>query len=156
MAIIGVIGSGECSEAVRREAFEVGKGIAEAGHVLICGGLGGVMEGSCQGAYEAGGLTIGVLPGADPDDANPWVEIPIATDLGRARNVVIVLSSAVLIAIEGGPGTLSEVAYALQYGVPVISLNSFDVSPDITQASSVEDALHRAFSLISEPDPNNH
>ena len=156
MATIGVIGSGECNEVVRKAAYDIGKGIADAGHVLICGGLGGVMEGACHGAFDAGGLTVGVLPGADPEEANPWIELPIATDLGRARNVVIVLSAAVLIAIEGGPGTLSEVAYALQYGVPVVSLNSFDVSPDILQASSPEDALRRAFALITEPAPNNH
>ena len=156
MAVIGVIGSGECSENVRQTAYEIGKGIAEAGHAIICGGLGGVMEGVCQGAFDAGGLTIGVLPGADPEDANPWVELPIATDLGRARNVIIVLSSSVLIAVEGGPGTLSEVAYALQYGVPVISVNSFDVSPDIQQASGVQDALAKAFAHVSDAEIQDH
>jgi uncharacterized protein (TIGR00725 family) len=148
MKLIGVIGSGTCTEKARKLAYDVGKGIAEAEYPLICGGLGGVMEGACQGAFDAGGLTIGVLPGDDVDMANPYVMIPIATGMGFARNAIIVKSASVLIAIEGGPGTLSEVAFAIQFGVTVVSLNSFDVSPDLIQVQTSADALDVAFGAM--------
>jgi uncharacterized protein (TIGR00725 family) len=148
MNLIGVIGSGTCSEQVRQIAYDVGKGIAEAGYPLICGGLGGVMEGACHGAYEAGGLTIGVVPGDSDETANPYVMVPIVTGMGFARNAIIVKSSGVLIAIEGGPGTLSEIAFALQFGVPVVSLNSFDVSPDLIQVQTAEEALIQALDRL--------
>jgi uncharacterized protein (TIGR00725 family) len=148
MKLVGVIGSGSCDDTVRESAYVIGKGIAEAGHGLICGGLGGVMEGACRGAFEAGGLTIGVLPGEDASMANAYVTIPIVTGIGFARNAVIVKSASVLIAVEGGPGTLSEVAFALQFNVPVVSLNSFDVSPDIIQVHDPEAAVENALSLI--------
>ena len=144
MDLIAVIGSGTCSDKVRETAYDVGKGIAEAGYPLICGGLGGVMEGACQGAYEAGGLTIGVIPGDSDDAANPYVMVPVVTGMGFARNAIIVKSSRVIIAIEGGPGTLSEIAFALQFSVPVVSLNSFDVSPDLIQVQTAEDAVIQA------------
>lgn len=148
MDLIGVIGSGTCSETVRRIAYEVGKGIAEAEYPLICGGLGGVMEGACQGAFDAGGLTIGILPGDDAQSANPYVMIPVTTGMGFARNAIIARSASVLIAIEGGPGTLSEIAFALQLGVPVVSLNSFDISPDLVQVSSPGGALEAALGML--------
>ena len=148
MDLIGVIGSGTCSNAVRELAYAVGKGIAEAGYPLVCGGMGGVMEGACHGAYEAGGLTIGVLPGDSSDTANPYVMVPIVTGMGFARNAVIVKSSRVIIAIEGGPGTLSEIGFALQFGVPVISLNSFDVSPDLVQVQTAEEAVAQALERL--------
>lgn len=148
MNLIGVIGSGTCTADVREVAYEVGKGIAEAEYPLVCGGLGGVMEGACQGAFDAGGLTIGILPGDDPKAANPYVMLPLATGIGFARNAIIVRSASVLIAIEGGPGTLSEVAYALQFGVPVVSINSFDVSPDLIQVTSAADAVQMALGAM--------
>lgn len=148
MILIGVIGSGTCGPEIKQTAYEVGRLIAEAEYPLICGGLGGVMEGACHGAYDAGGLTIGVLPGDDPDAANRWVKIPVVTGIGFARNVIIVKSAAAVIAIEGGAGTLSEVAYALQFGVPVISLNSFDVSPDLIQVTTPLDAVEAALAAI--------
>jgi uncharacterized protein (TIGR00725 family) len=148
MKLIGVIGSGNCSENARMMAYDVGKGIAEAEYPLICGGLGGVMEAACQGAFDNGGLTIGILPGDDVNMANPYVMIPVATGMGFARNAIIVKSASVLIAVEGGPGTLSEVAFAIQFGVPVISLNSFDVSPDLIQVQTPERALEVAFATM--------
>lgn len=148
MNLIGVIGSGTCSDEVREAAYAVGKGIAEAGYPLVCGGMGGVMEGACQGAYDAGGLTIGVIPGDAGDTANPYVMIPIVTGMGFARNAIIVKSARVIIAIEGGPGTLSEIGFALQFGVPVISLNSFDVSPDLIQVQTAEDAVMQALDRL--------
>lgn len=146
--LIGVIGSGECDDAVAKKAYEVGRGIAEAGYPLVCGGLGGVMEAACRGAVEADGVTIGVLPGGSVETANPYVKIPIVTGIGLARNVIIVQSARVLIAIHGGPGTLSEIAYALQYGVPVVSLGSHDVSPKVIQVKSAEDAVRQAVSRM--------
>jgi uncharacterized protein (TIGR00725 family) len=148
MILIGVIGSGTCGNDIRQLAYDVGKGIAEADYPLICGGLGGVMEGACQGAFDAGGLTIGLLPGTDPGEANPYVIIPIATGLGYARNAIIARASGVLIAIEGGPGTLSEIAFGLQFGVPVIGLSSFDVSSDMIQVASAGEAVDTAINVL--------
>lgn len=148
MELIGVIGSGSCEEGVRRLAYDVGAGVAQAGHAVICGGLGGVMEAACQGAKEAGGLTIGVLPGDTPDTANPYVEIPIATGLGVARNVIIVRSARVLIAVAGGPGTLSEIGFALQFGVPVVGLKTWEISPVIPQVATAREAVGEALSII--------
>jgi uncharacterized protein (TIGR00725 family) len=144
---IGVIGAGSCDDATARMAYEIGKGIAGAGYALVCGGLGGVMEAACRGASEGGGLTIGILPGDTIAGANPYVTLPIATGLGIARNVIIVRSSRVLIAISGGPGTLSEIAFALQLGVPVVSLKSFIFSEQLVQARDTQHALAEALKL---------
>lgn len=148
--LIAVIGSGQCDETVTQLAYEVGREIAGAGYGLICGGLGGVMEGACRGAAEAGGLTVGILPGDSLQSANPYVRIPIATGLGIARNIIIVRSSRAAIAIHGGPGTLSEIAFCLQLGVSVISLNSFTVSPDIVQTASPREAVEQAVRRITK------
>lgn len=149
--IIGIIGAGSCDDRTAEMACEVGRRIAQAGYTLICGGLGGVMEASCRGAAEVGGLTIGILPGDTTDSANPHVRIPIATGLGAARNVIIVRSSCVLIAIAGGPGTLSEIAFALQFGVPVVSLESHTPGPDIIVANDPEHAVREAFGIAEKP-----
>ena len=146
--MIGVVGSGTCGESVKELAYEVGQGIAKAGHTLVCGGLGGVMEGACQGAQAAGGTTIGILPGDSADQANPFLTHAIVTGIGVARNVIVVRSSRVLIAIHGGPGTLSEVAYALQLSVPVVSLKSFDVSSDLIQVRTPGEAVEAAVTLL--------
>ena len=153
---IGVIGAGACDEATAAIAYDVGKGIAEAGYTLICGGLGGVMEAACRGASEAGGLTVGILPGDTVAAANAYVKIPIATGLGIARNVIIVRSSRVLIAVSGGPGTLSEIAFALQLRVPVVSVKSFSLSEEVIQARDPEHALRRALELAERPTGANH
>ncbi|OEU55981.1 MAG: TIGR00725 family protein, partial [Desulfuromonadales bacterium C00003096] len=114
MKMIGVIGAGQCKGEIYELAKKVGAGIAKAGAILVCGGLGGVMEGACRGAYEAGGQTVGILPGTDKAQANPYVTIPIVTDLGHARNILVVQSSDILFAISGGYGTLSEISIALK------------------------------------------
>jgi uncharacterized protein (TIGR00725 family) len=106
-------------------AEEVGGLLAEAGAVVVCGGLGGVMEAACRGARSKLGLTIGLLPGDRRDDANGWVSIAVPTGLGEARNALIVRAAEAVIAIGGGWGTLSEVALAMKRGTPVISLGSF-------------------------------
>ncbi|MDI6703606.1 MAG: TIGR00725 family protein [bacterium] len=124
---IGVIGASTCSDEIGKLAFQVGREIAKAQAILICGGLGGVMEAACRGAKEVGGLTIGILPGARQEDANPFVDIKIITGLSYARNIIVVRSSCAVIAISGGYGTLSEIAYALNLGVPVIGLNTWEL-----------------------------
>ena len=109
---IGVIGDGKCSEEVARAAYEVGRGIGKRGAILICGGRGGVMEAAARGAKSAGGLTVGILPGISQQEANPYIDIAIATGMGEARNVIIARSCGALIAVEGMYGTLSEIALA--------------------------------------------
>jgi len=123
--IIGVIGGNEVSDEVAESAYLVGKLIAQKGAVLLCGGLGGVMEAACKGAREAGGITVGILPGKDKSDANPYVEIAIPTGMGYTRNFVIAQAADVFIAIDGSYGTLSEIASALNNGKKVISLGSW-------------------------------
>jgi uncharacterized protein (TIGR00725 family) len=147
---IGVIGAKSCDEKTAAKALEIGRGIALAGFALVCGGLRGVMEAACRGASEAGGLTIGILPGDSVATANPYVKIPIATGLGIARNVIIVRSSTVLVAVGGGPGTLSEIAYALQLGVPVVSLESHRPSDDVLVARDAAHALELALQLAGK------
>lgn len=147
---IGIIGSSECSLEIRKIAFEVGYGVAKKGAVLICGGLGGVMEAACEGAKKANGLTIGILPGFDRGEANPFVDIPIATGISIARNLIIVRSSDALIAIAGGFGTLSEIGFALNLSVPVIGLHTWEIEAPIIQVATAEQAVNRAFSVIKQ------
>jgi uncharacterized protein (TIGR00725 family) len=126
---IGVSGAGDESdpewEAIRSAAEAVGEAVARAEGILITGGLGGVMAAAARGATRAGGATVGILPGADAAAASDWITIPIVTDMGHARNVILVHTSEVLIAIGGRYGTLSEVALALRIGVPVGIIDSW-------------------------------
>lgn len=142
-----MIGAGACDDSVAARAFAVGEALAAAGCTLVCGGLGGVMAAACRGARSQGGRTIGILPGDSAAEANEWVEIAVPTGLGIARNVIIVRTARALIAVDGGPGTLSEIAFALQLGVPVVSLGSWEVSPEIERAESPEEAVARALAL---------
>jgi len=128
MQIIGVIGAGDCPNQAAQLAEAVGYGLAQQHLTLICGGLGGVMAAACRGAKAAGGTTIGILPGTHRTAANPWVDIAIATGLGEARNLIIVRSAQALIAIGGEYGTLSEIAFALKLGVPVIGLQTWQLA----------------------------
>jgi uncharacterized protein (TIGR00725 family) len=122
--IIGVVGAAQPSESGYVVAREVGRLLGEAGAILVCGGLGGVMEAACRGCREAGGQTVGILPEADAREANPWVAIPIVTGMGHARNVIIAHTATALIAVEGEYGTVSEMAIALKLGRPVVTLKS--------------------------------
>lgn len=127
--VVAVIGESQFSDPAHEAlAEEVGRLIASAGYTLVCGGLTGVMEAACRGARAAGGRTIGLLPGGDPDEANPFVEVVIPTGLGQMRNVVIVLTADALIAVGGGYGTLSEIGHALRYGKPVIGLRTWEAA----------------------------
>ena len=118
--------------------------MAEAGCVLITGGLGGVMAAASRGAHEAGGLVIGVVPGGSPDDANAYVSVSIATGMADARNVILANSAEVLIAVGGAYGTLSEIAFALKRGKRVVSLGSWAVDPAVVEAETPEEAVRLA------------
>ncbi|HSM37226.1 MAG TPA: TIGR00725 family protein [Longimicrobiales bacterium] len=135
-----------------RAAEAVGRAVAEAGAVLVCGGLGGAMAAACRGAADAGGTTIGVLPGADPAAANPWVAIPLATGMGEARNALVVAFADAIVAIGGAWGTLSEVALARAMGRPVVLLR-----PGLTDglplalASGPAEAVDAALRALAAP-----
>ncbi len=148
MKMIGVIGAGACNHEINELARKVGAGIAKAGSVVVCGGLGGVMEGACRGAYEAGGQTIGILPGPDKAEANPYVGIPIVTDLGHARNVLIVRSSDLLIAISGGYGTLSEISIALKIEKPVIGVSTWPDIDGVRYVATAEEVVNAAAEYV--------
>lgn len=124
---IAVIGGSDSSPEDNKLAEEVGRELAKRDVVLICGGLDGVMKAACKGASDAGGMTIGILPGDSRQSANAYVQIPIVTGIGYARNVAVVKSAQAVIAVDGSYGTLSEIAYALQGGIPVIGLNTWGV-----------------------------
>ena len=125
--MIGVIGSGDHGKRRDPIAMEVGTLIARNGAVLVCGGLSGMMEAASRGAHEEGGTVIGLLPGSEKSDANPYVTFPIPTGMGVARNVLIVRTSDALIALPGGPGTLSEIALGLNIGKPVVDLGGWNI-----------------------------
>jgi len=135
--IIAVIGGGQCTKKEAKLAEEVGRELARRGAVLVCGGLGGVMEAACKGASSEGGTTIGILPGDDSQAANPHVQIPIATGMGYARNIAVVKSAQVVIAVGGNYGTLSEISHALQSGIPVIGLNTWLLSRNSREDKSI-------------------
>ena len=152
---IGVMGPGSCPPDLYSLAQEVGFLIAGKGAILICGGHGGVMEASARGAREGGGITVGILPGDSPDGANQYIDIPVVTGLGYARNCINVLTSQVVIAIGGSYGTLSEIALALKCGTPVIGLRTWGLTAPgggtvpIALAQSAEEAVNAALKLIS-------
>jgi len=124
-SFVSVIGASRATAGELKLAEEVGRELARRGAVLVCGGLGGIMEAACRGASEEGGLTIGILPGDDRNQANPYVQIPIVSGIGYARNATVAKTGQAVIAVGGGYGTLSEIAFALQSGIPVIGLNTW-------------------------------
>jgi uncharacterized protein (TIGR00725 family) len=150
---IAVVGPGRADAREAAWAEEAGAAIADAGAVLVCGGLGGVMEAGCRGARSRGGVTVGLLPGADREDANGWVLLAIPTGLGEARNALIVRSADAVVAIGGAWGTLSEIALAMKAAKPVIGLETWElgragvpvegVIRADDAASAVEEALAR-------------
>ena len=141
---VGVVGGSRAKETALRDAYELGRLIGRRGGVLVCGGLGGVMEAASRGAKEAGGLTLGILPGHAPQEANSSIDIPIATGLGYTRNSLVALNADVLIAVDGEYGTLSEIAFGLIYGRRVIGLGSWDI-PGLLPAQTPEEAVELAF-----------
>jgi uncharacterized protein (TIGR00725 family) len=151
--IIAVIGDSSCSPEEANLAETVGELLAHQGVTIMCGGLGGVMEAACRGAKSKGGLTVGILPGQDSSKANPWVDVSVVTGIGEARNVAVVKSAQAVVAIGGSYGTLSEIAYALKSGIPVIGLNTWSLSRNgreddsIIRVQSAVEAVNKAISL---------
>ena len=147
--IISVIGGSTASSQTVSVAEEVGRELAKRGAVAACGGLGGVMEAVCRGAKSAGGTTIGVLPGNDPKEANQWVDIPICTGMGYARNAIVVQTGRAVIALDGAAGTLSEMGHTLGYGIPLIGLQASptikgELESKIIKADNPVDAVEKA------------
>lgn len=143
---IGVIGSGDPENSRDLTAIEVGSLIAEQGAVMVCGGLSGMMEAASLGVEKAGGVTIGILPGTDRNDANPHVTYCIPTGLGVARNVIIVRAADALIALPGGHGTMSEIALGLNTGKPVIDLGGWEIEGTVP-ATAPDEAVRKAMEL---------
>ena len=156
--LIAVIGGGDAPARALKLAEEVGREIALRGATVVCGGLSGVMEAVCRGAKSAGGTTIGILPGSDPATASVYVDYPIVTGMGYARNVILVNTGRAAIAIDGGYGTLSEIAHALGDATPVIGLETWDLPQrsdlqrHILPASSPVDAVEKAIAAARERD----
>jgi uncharacterized protein (TIGR00725 family) len=153
---IAVVGAGLPDAPTDSVAEAVGRAVAEAGAVLVCGGLSGVMEAACRGARQAGGITIGLLPGDDRRHANPHVTVAIATGLGEARNSIVARTADALIAVGGEFGTLSEIALALKMGKPVVGLATWELHragepvTAIVPANTAEDAVELALALAAE------
>ncbi|MBW2609696.1 MAG: TIGR00725 family protein [Deltaproteobacteria bacterium] len=144
---VGVIGSGECSDSIYGLARDLGLEIGKKGWILVCGGLGGVMEGAARGCAEAGGTTVGILPGMEKGSANPHIKIPIPTGLGDGRNLLVVRASDVLVSISGGYGTLSEIGLALKMNRPVIGLETWKDIQGIHYVSDPQEAIQKISEL---------
>ena len=152
---VAVCGPDPCSEEVARQAEEIGRGLARAGAIMVCGGLGGTMEAAARGALAEGGLAVGLLPGSTRADANPHLSVAIPTGMGEMRNALIVRAADALIAVAGEFGTLSEIAFALKTGVPVVGLGTWELSkggrpaePDpIVRVRSPDEAVAAALRL---------
>lgn len=141
---VGVIGGAKPDKESYSLALKIGQLIAEKGAILICGGLGGIMEAASRGAKQAGGLTVGILPGNSALDANPYIDIAIATGLGYARNSLVAMNSDVIIAVSGQYGTLTEIAYGCIYRKKIIGLGTWDIE-GVIKAQTAEEAVELAF-----------
>jgi uncharacterized protein (TIGR00725 family) len=155
---IGVIGESQVSPELADAAFQVGVQIARAGAVLVCGGLYGVMERAAAGARSAQGMTLGILPGASRSEANASIVLSVVTGMGEARNVLVVRSSDAVVAVGGAYGTLSEIAFCLKLGVPVVGLRTWSITrgdevalPDpIVRVDSPGEAVERALAMARQ------
>jgi len=148
--IVGVIGGHGCTREVEQLAQNLGKKLAKVVEILISGGLGGTMEQVFQGFKAGGGfLTIGIIPGYNKAEANQYADIVIPTGLGLARNVLVVKSADAVIALPGEAGTLSEIAYCLQFGIPVVSLKSWDI-PGVIKVDTAEEAVDKIKEIIGK------
>lgn len=153
---IAVIGGSRATDRELKLAEETGREIALAGAVLVCGGLGGVMEAACRGAESAGGITVGILPGDHRSSANSFVAIPVVTGIGYARNAIVARTAQAVIAIGGSYGTLSEISYALQSGIPVIGIDTWQISKrdredkSIIRLDSPREAVSLAVEMIND------
>ena len=148
-AYVAVVGPGEADAEAERDAELVGRELGSAGAVVVCGGLGGVMAAACRGAREAGGTTLGLLPGGTRDGANPWVSVAVATGMGELRNGLIVRTADAVVAVRGGFGTLSEIALALKLGRPVVGLGTWELDAPIERLDEPAAAARRALELAA-------
>src|SRR3954470_3412177 len=138
------------------DAEAVGAGLAQAGAIIVCGGLGGVMAAAARGAKSAGGQVIGMLPGVDPGAANEWVDVAVPTGLGQGRNLLVVRGARVVVAVGGSWGTLAEVALARRLGIPVVSLRGWTLAgpaadDEVVTAASADEAVRAAAAWLSSP-----
>lgn len=145
--VIAVVGANKCSKKLRDMAAEVGQYVAENGGVIVCGGLGGIMEGAARGAKQANGVTIGILPGDNAADANEFIDFVIPSGFGEARNILVVRTADAIIAFPGKYGTLTEMAFALQAGKPLVSVNAWNLGDDVTQAETPQEAARMAMEM---------
>lgn len=151
---VSVIGGGDVGEEVAATAEALGRTLGERDHTLVCGGLTGVMEAACRGASETGGHTVGLLPGPNRETANEYVDTAIATDMGNARNVLVVMNGDAAIAVDGATGTLSEIAHALDFGKPVAGLDTHEI-PGIEAVETPRAAVEYVEAAVErDPAPN--
>ncbi len=139
MSVIGG-DEGSCSDRDKQIAEELGRGIGDMNAVLVCGGRGGVMESACKGCKEAGGETIGILPSASRDEGNEYLDHAIVTNLGAVRNSLVVLNGDIVVAVDGGYGTLSEISLAHKYGKRVLGLATWDLNT-VESCSDVDEVI---------------
>lgn len=145
--LISVIGGRKVEKSLLKEAEGVGRLLAKRDAILICGGLGGVMEAVSRGMRSEGGLTVGILPQDRRDKANAFVDVPIATGLGIGRNVIIARAADAVIAVGGEYGTLSEIAFALQMGKPVVGIRTWNVK-GVVSAKDAEGAVNKIYEIL--------
>lgn len=150
-SVVGVIGGRTCTKEVEQIAQNLGRKLAKVVDILVCGGSGGVMKAVCMGFKAGGGLTLGILTGYDKKEANPYVDIAIPTGLGLARNVLVVKSADVVVALPGEAGTLSEIAYCLLFNIPLISLKSWDI-PGVIKVKTAAEAVEKVKKILNEGD----
>jgi len=146
---VAVSGGGVCNRRAAALAQAVGREVAAAGAILVCGGLGGVMEAAARGAVGAGGTVVGVLPGYEAASGNPYLTITIPTGLGHARNVLVAAAGDALIALPGKDGTLAEIALARVLGRPVVVLGAWRGVRGVVRARTPVDAVRRALALAA-------
>jgi len=160
--IVAVIGGAECSDEEAQSAEQIGRGLAEHGCMLVCGGGSGVMEAACRGASGAGGFTIGILSGLDEDPSNPYLSLVVPTNLGGARNPLVVSTGQVVIAVGGSYGTLSEIGHALKLGREVIGLHTWKLESPAQQegriihVESADEAVERAHLILKKKETRSY
>jgi hypothetical protein len=145
--VIAIVGAGKCSKKLRDSAAIVGHYVAKNGGVVVCGGLEGIMEGAARGCWEGGGVSIGILPSDDRNDANKFITHIIPTGFGEARNMMVIRAADVVVAFPGKYGTLSEMAFALKAGKPVISISAWRLGEDIIGMDDPQEAAEKAMEL---------
>jgi uncharacterized protein (TIGR00725 family) len=148
--IIGVIGPGQCSGKLKNQAEQIGQTIAAAGAMLVCGGLGGVMEAAARGAKEKDGTTIGIIPSDQKRDANKYIDIVIPSGIGEARNLLVIRTADAVVALPGMFGTLSEMAFCMKTNTPLVSLQAWDISDKIIRLDDPVMAAKEAIRLARE------